>query len=31
VLVPHTRLDDIMAYRSNWEANTVAMPVVRSA
>ena len=31
VLVPHARMDDIMAYRSNWEANTVAMPVVKSA
>jgi predicted PurR-regulated permease PerM len=29
--VPHMRLDDIMAYRGNVEANTVAMPVVRSA
>jgi len=31
VLVPATRMDDIMAYRSNVEANTVAMPVVKSA
>jgi len=31
VLVPHTRIDDIMVYRSNWEAHTVAMPVVKSA
>jgi predicted PurR-regulated permease PerM len=31
VLVPATRMDDIMAYRGNVEANTVAMPVVKSA
>ncbi len=31
VLVPSTRMDDIMAYRSNVEANTIAMPVVKSA
>jgi predicted PurR-regulated permease PerM len=31
VLVPSVRMDDIMAYRSNVEANTIAMPVVKSA
>ncbi len=31
VLVPATRMDDIMAYRFHIVADTVAMPVVRSA
>jgi hypothetical protein len=31
VLVPHAKIDDVMAYRENMIADTVAMPVVRSA
>ena len=31
VLVPAMRVDDIMQFRGNLEANTVAMPVVKSA
>jgi len=31
VLVPATRMDDVMAYRGNVEANTIAMAVVKSA
>jgi len=31
VIVPHHKLDDIMAYRGSIEANTVALPVVKSA
>jgi hypothetical protein len=31
VLVPSVRMDDVMQFRGNLEANTVAMPVVRSA
>jgi predicted PurR-regulated permease PerM len=31
VLVPSTRMDDVMKYRFSLEAHTVAMPVVKSA
>lgn len=31
VIVPHTPIPDIMAYRGSIEANTVALPVVKSA
>jgi hypothetical protein len=31
VLVPHSKIEDVMAHRANMIADTVAMPVVRSA